>query len=85
MGNTVTMEDAPSSVSLDRILSLMIRLGAICLFIGILFYAIGRLGDAIFVVQVGIYIFLAGIALITLRIFFWLLEVIVQHGLESRT
>lgn len=79
------MEDVPSSAPPDRTLPFMIKLGLICLFTGILFYAIGRLGDAILVVQVGVYLFLAGIALITLRIFFWLMEVIVQHGLETGT
>ena len=83
MRNMATEKRMPISLLVERIISVMTVLGLTCLCIGFTLYIVGCISDVSIVAQVGAYVLLVGILLIAMRIFFWLLEKIVERGLES--
>jgi len=85
MRNMATEKRMPISLLVERIISVMTILGLICLCIGFTLYIVGGVSDVSIVAQFGAYVLLVGIALIAMRIFFWVLEEIVGRGLESMT
>jgi len=78
-----TEKRMPVSLLAERILSLMTLLGFTCFCIGFTLYIAGSASDVLAVAQVGVYLLLGGVALLAMRIFYWLLEKIVERGLES--
>lgn len=68
---------------MERILLVVTVLGLACLCVGIPLYIVGRVSDAFTMAQVGVYLLLIGIALLAMRIFYWILEEFVGRGLES--
>lgn len=71
------------SLLIERILSVITVLGLTCLGIGLALYITGSASDVFIIAQVGAIILLVGILLVAMRILFWLLEVIVERGLEK--
>ena len=69
----------------ERILSVMTVLGLILVGLGLLLHFAGKTLNDFDVSRVGVYILLIGIALVAMRIFYWILEEIVKRGLESMT
>ena len=75
-----TESPMPASLFIERILSVITVLGVICLCIGIPLHVWGRISDSFPAAQVGAYIFLFGFLLIFMRVFYWILEKIVERG-----
>lgn len=65
---------------IERVLSSITVLGLILLCVGIPLHIIGRVYDVLVIAQVGAWILLIGIALIGMRILYWILEQIVESG-----
>lgn len=74
--------EAQTERFIERVLSVIAVLGLIFIGLGIVLCVGGRVPEN-FVFRVGVYMLLIGIALIAMRVFFWLLEGIVRRGLES--
>lgn len=83
MRNMATERRMPVSLLMERIMLIMTVLGLACLCVGVPLYIAGKISDAFTVAQVGVYMLLIGIALIVMRIFYWILEELVGRGLES--
>jgi len=83
MRNTAIKKQMPASLFVERLLSVITVLGLACLCVGLLLHLVGRFSDDLFVAQVGAYILLFGITLITIRILSWIAEEIVERSLES--
>jgi len=58
-------------------------LGLTCLGIGLPLYIVGRASNDLNASRVGAYILLIGVALVAMRIFYWIAEELVGQGLES--
>lgn len=69
----------------ERVLLVITVLGLIFIGLGLLLHVAGKALNDFDVSRVGVYILLIGIALVAMRIFFWILEEIVGRGLESMT
>lgn len=69
----------------ERVLLVITVLGLIFIGLGLLLHVAGKALNDFDVSRVGVYILLIGIALVAIRIFFWILEEIVGRGLESMT
>lgn len=83
MRSMATERRMPVSLLMERILLVMTVLGLACLCVGVPLYLAGKISDAFTVAQVGVYVLLIGIALIAMRIFYWIMEELVGRGLES--
>jgi hypothetical protein len=75
----------PISLLIERVLSVMIFLSLICLCVGFVLYLIGVFSNVLIVIKIGVDLLLVGVALIALRIFFWIMEEIVDRGVKSMT
>lgn len=73
----------PAALFIERILLVMTFLGLTCLGIGLILTLAGRASNDLIIDRVGVYTLLVGIALLTMRIFYWIAEEIVGRGLES--
>jgi len=70
----------PASLFIERVLLVITVLGLICLCLGIPLHIFGRIYDALTVAQIGAWILLIGIMLISMRILYWICEKIVERG-----
>ena len=68
-----------------RIAKLMIYLGFACLFIGFSMFLGGQAINVFLVSQVGAFVLLAGIFLLALRVFLWIVDKIIEHGAKGMT
>jgi len=75
----------PLELVIERILWIAAVLGLTCLGIGLLIHIIGRAWNNLFVARVGAYLLVMGIMLTATRILYWIMEKIVERGLESMT
>jgi len=73
----------PPALLFERILSVMTVLGLTCLFIGLPLFIYGRVSNNLLADRVGAYMFLIAVALLAVKIFFWIAEEMVAGGLES--
>jgi len=83
MRSMATERRMPVSLLMERVLSVMTALGFVCLCVGVPVYIAGKIFDAFTVAQIGVYVLLIGIALIAIRVFYWIMEELVGRGLES--
>ena len=67
----------------ERVLALITVLGLIFIGLGLLIHVAGKALNDFDISRVGVYILLIGIALVAMRIVFWIAEEIVKRGLES--
>jgi len=78
MRTMATEKRMPIELFIERVLSSITILGLILLCIGIPLHIIGRVYDILIIAQVGAVILLIGIALIGMRILYWILVQIVE-------
>jgi len=76
----MTTEKMPASLFIERILAVITVLGLIFLCVGLPLHIVGRVFNVLIVAQVGAYILLTGVLFIAMRVFYWILEKIVEYG-----
>lgn len=83
MKSTPTEKRRSSYLWIEQILAGMTLLGLICLGVGVPLFIIGKNSNSLTALVVGAYVLLTGVALVGIRVFYWILEEIVGRGLES--
>lgn len=83
MKSTPTEKRRSSYLWIEQILAGMTLLGLICLGVGVPLFIIGKNSNSPTALVVGAYVLLTGVALVGIRVFYWILEEIVGRGLES--
>jgi hypothetical protein len=76
----MTADKMPPLLFIERTLSVITVLGLVLLCIGLPLHIAGRVYDVLIAAQIGAYIFLIGILLVATRVFYRILEKIVEHG-----
>jgi len=76
----MTAGKMPPLLFIERILSVITVLGSILLCIGLPLHIAGRIYEVLIMAQVGAYVFLIGLLLVGMRVFYRILEKIVEHG-----
>jgi len=73
----------PLELLFERIFSVITILGLTCLCSGLLLHIAGRALNDLFVARIGAYMLLIGILLVAMRVSYWIIEKIVEQGLNS--
>ena len=83
MRNMTAKKRMPPSLLLERIFAVMTVLGLTCLVVGFPLFMVGRISNEFTVARVGAYVLVFGVALVIMRILYWIAEEVVGRGLES--
>ena len=65
---------------IERILSVMAALGLACLCIGLVLFIAGNASGHVAVARIGAYVLVIGVALVVLRLFYWIAVEITERG-----
>jgi hypothetical protein len=76
----MTADKMPPLLFIEQILSSITVLGLIFLCIGLPLHIAGRIYEVLIMAQVGAYVFLIGLLLVSMRVFYRILEKIVEYS-----